>query len=165
MIQTKPIAHRVGIAEVVFSAGEEQLKATGLGSCVAVVLFDESVSVAGMGHVMLPSSSIDQSKVPAKPGKFADTAVPYLCKKLQQQGAKHLKAKIAGGAQMFQFSNSNGQLNIGPRNVEAIKEQLKHCNIPLLNEHVGGHQGRTVVFTPKNSVFTIKLFQKGTFDI
>ena len=43
-----------------------------------------------------------------------------------------LKAKIAGGSQMFQFGSSD-TIRIGPRNVEAVKQELKalidpyHC--------------------------------------
>ena len=60
-----------------------------------------------------------------------------------------LKAKLAGGAQMFSCS-SNDTLNIGLRNSESAKAALKKERIPLLAEEVGGNKGRTVLFTPKD---------------
>ena len=44
---------------------------------------------------------------------------------LKEEGVRpmSLKAKIAGGAQMFQFGSSD-TIRIGPRNVEAVKKEL-----------------------------------------
>jgi chemotaxis protein CheD len=70
----------------------------------------------------------------------------------------NLKAKIAGGAQMFSFSN-NDTLNIGQRNAESARAALKKEKILLLAEEVGGNEGRTIFFTPKDGVVRI---QKGT---
>ena len=46
---------------------------------------------------------------------------------LKLEGAQsfRLKAKIAGGAQMFQFTSDIDSMRIGPRNVEAVKNELK----------------------------------------
>ena len=35
-----------------------------------------------------------------------------------------LKAKMAGGAQMFQFASGGDMMRIGPRNVEAVRKEL-----------------------------------------
>ena len=58
--------------------------------------------------------------------KFADTAVKELVNKLLKQGARStmLKAKMAGGAQMFQFSSGSDMMRIGPRNVEAVRKAI-----------------------------------------
>jgi hypothetical protein len=66
--------------------------------------------------------------------KYADTAIGVLIDQLLKKGAqrRHLKAKIAGGAQMFQFASSNDLMRIGPRNVEAVKHELKKNGIPLM---------------------------------
>ncbi len=96
-----------------------KLKTTGLGSCVGVVVFEPSKHVAGMAHVMLPSSELSRD-LTFNLVKYADTALPVMVTELIQSfGVKrgHLKAKIAGGAQMFQFTGKSEALRIGLRNI------------------------------------------------
>lgn len=49
------------------------------------------------------------------------------CFRIQAYGGRRftLKAKLAGGSQMFQFNSSNEIMRIGPRNVEAVLQQLE----------------------------------------
>ncbi len=37
------------------------IRTSGLGSCVGVVLYDETKKIAGMVHIMLPDSSLGKS--------------------------------------------------------------------------------------------------------
>ena len=46
---------------------------------------------------------------------------------------------------MFHFSDSNPDLDIGRRNVLAVRAVLKQLGIPLLAEDTGGHLGRTMI--------------------
>ena len=45
----------VRVADLVTARGEGVLTALGLGSCVAIVLWDPTTSAGGMAHVLLPS--------------------------------------------------------------------------------------------------------------
>jgi chemotaxis protein CheD len=138
------------------------LKTTGLGSCVGVTLYDPKAKVAGMAHVMLPSSEI------AKEGtlnlsKYADTAIPDMIEKMKTIGAivSRLEAKMAGGAQMFAFSSQSDTMRIGPRNVESCKEMLKKFTIPLKAEDTGGSYGRTIEFNCETGILLIRSVQHG----
>ena len=93
--------------------------------------------------------------------------MPALVKEMQRKGAStfRLKAKIAGGAQMFQFTSNNDSMRIGPRNVEAVKAQLKILNIPLLAEDTGGNSGRTIEFNPQTSKLQIRTVNQGVKDL
>ncbi|MGM9924109.1 MAG: chemotaxis protein CheD [Bacillus sp. (in: firmicutes)] len=157
---------KVGIADMNIVYPPSVIRTAGLGSCVGVVLYDPWKQIAGMVHVMLPDSAL------AKEGqlnsaKYADTGVRELVRKLGDEGARisSLKAKIAGGAQMFQFSSSNDLMRIGPRNVEAVKQALYDLRIELLAEDCGGNSGRTIEFNPKTSLLTIRTVNKGMRDI
>lgn len=46
-------------------------------------------------------------------------------------------AKIAGGATMFTFQGRNDMMQVGERNVQAVKKKLKEINIPILAEDTG----------------------------
>ncbi|MGA4720232.1 chemotaxis protein CheD [Fictibacillus nanhaiensis] len=154
---------KVGIADINLVSPPNTIRTTGLGSCVGVILFDQVKKIAGMAHIMLPDSSL--SKTPTlNEGKYADTAIKSLYDMLIKSGAnrKGLKAKIAGGAQMFKFTSGSEMMRIGPRNVERVKEELSALKIPLLASDVGGSSGRTIEFNPENTLLTIKTVNAGT---
>ncbi|TMN23598.1 chemotaxis protein CheD [Lentibacillus cibarius] len=153
---------RVGIADLQLVKAPETIRTSGLGSCVGVVIYDSLKQLAGMAHVMLPDSSFAK-KEGMNELKYADTAIAALVEKLYQSGAgKHvLKAKIAGGAQMFPNNSSNGLMQIGSRNVEAVQEQLSHYHIPVVALDVGGNCGRTIEFDPRTSNLNIRTVHHG----
>ena len=95
--------------------------------------------------------------------KFADTAIPDLIKKMEQLGANkfRLKAKIAGGAQMFPGFNNTSLSSIGERNIVAVKETLKQLRIPILAEDCGKDYGRTQFFDSANGEMKIKAALRG----
>ncbi|MCP3031217.1 chemotaxis protein CheD [Halobacillus sp. A1] len=153
---------KVGIAELKIVEGPCVLRTSGLGSCVAVVLIDSSQSIAAMAHIMLPNSRFAKSGENL-PAKYADTAIELLVRVMLDKGSQlaRLKAKIAGGAQMFQFNNAIRTMSIGDRNVTAVKEKLQSMGIPLAAEDTGGNNGRTVEFDPLTDFLHIRTVHKG----
>ena len=153
----------VGLSDIKVVKAGKNLRSSGLGSCVGLVLYDAIKGIAGMAHIMLPDSEISRGKS-FSPGKFADTAVPELLRQLQLSGAsrEHLRAKMAGGAEMFKALNG-WTANIGLRNVQAIEEQLKTHQLDLLSADVGGNYGRSIVFdveTEKLHIHTVTIGDK-----
>jgi chemotaxis protein CheD len=130
---------KVGIADMNIARGTQTIRTSGLGSCVGVVLYDQLKELAGLVHVMLPDSSLSKGG-PVNIAKYADTAIKELVERMQREGARvsSLKAKMAGGAQMFQFSTGSDLMRIGPRNVEAVRKELSAMRIPIIAEDVGG---------------------------
>ncbi len=120
---------KVGMADLNSSRHPCMLTTLGLGSCVGVALYDSTSKVAGLAHVMLPSS--EQAKNNSNIAKFADTAIVKLVDDMIKLGARkdRIVAKLAGGAQMFVFNQSSDLMRIGYRNVVASKEKLKLLNI------------------------------------
>ena len=118
---------------------------TNVGSCVAICIHDPINRCGGLAHIMLPTSKITKNN--NLPSKYADTAVPALTESLQKinQSSSFLTAKIAGGANMFPNLKAN-TLNIGEKNVDAVKEALTEKGIKLLAEDVKGTYGRRVTF-------------------
>lgn len=157
---------KVGIAQMDVVKAPNTIRTSGLGSCVGVVIYDESKQIAGLIHVMLPDSSL--GKVDAtNVAKFADTGIKALLDMLKAEGVQtfKLKAKIAGGAQMFQFTSDKTSMRIGPRNVEAVKNELKKFKIPLVAEDTGGNSGRTIEFNPVTNMLNIRTVNQGVSDI
>jgi len=157
---------KIGIAEMGIVKGSQIIRTSGLGSCVGVVIYDEEKHVGGMVHVMLPDSSLAKEGQLNK-AKFADTAISELVNKVVLNGGRrlNLKAKLAGGSQMFQFNSSNEMMRIGPRNVEAVLQQLEKLQIRVLGSDVGGNKGRTIEFSPENSLLNIRIVNQGVIII
>ena len=137
---------KVGIADYKLAKTPDRIMTIGLGSCVGIALLDKKTGIGGLAHIMLPSSEKFSNVTNIK--KFADLALPNLIKEMVAQGAKErdLKAKIAGGASMFNFSDSKANMDIGGRNSVAVKEILKSRRIPIISEEIGGTKGRTITF-------------------
>lgn len=135
----------VRMADMAVGQDSDILRTIGLGSCVGVVLFSQNSSVAGMAHVMLPSTEMPVP--PELTAKYATTAIPALIDMLKQRDVplSSLRAKLIGGAQMFRaMGKRSDALNIGQRNVEMCREMLQRYRIPIVAEDVGGNYGRTV---------------------
>jgi len=118
----------------------------GLGSCVAIMLYDAQTKAGAMAHILLPSTSLAHDAT--NPAKFPATAVPLLIDRLKKLGAdpRRLVAKLAGGASMFSQLTSPGTIQMGERNVVAARSALRTAEISIVREAVGGDRGRTVRF-------------------
>jgi|SRR5690625_1096176 len=165
MIKTQEII-KVGIADLNIVKAPHTIRTSGLGSCVGVVIYDLPNKIAGLAHVMLPESSL--AKEPKKNTfKYADTAIVHLIELLLENGARKfaLKAKLAGGAQMFKFTANSDTMRIGPRNIEAVKRTLNTYKIPIIASDLGGNSGRTIEFNPATGDLNIRTINKGEKDI
>ena len=138
---------QVGISEFVVRGKEstETLKSYGLGSCLAIALFDPDSGIGGLAHVMLPDGDAADG-ADTQPGKYADTAIRAMLRRMVEQGAAYtsVEAKIAGGSDMFEFESFGD--GVGNRNVAAAREELEKLGVPIVAEDVGGQRGRTVEF-------------------
>ena len=159
-------AVKVGMADLNVVVSPGILISLGLGSCVGVALYDSSKKIAGLAHIMLPSSKLIANN--QNGAKFADTGIEILLKMMTDKGAdmKNITAKGAGGAQMFSFQNElNKLLNVGERNVLAVKEVLKSFKIPILAQDVGGNFGRTIEFHSRTGILIVKTINHGIKEI
>lgn len=136
----------VKVADWAAERGEGVLVTLGLGSCVAIMLYDPQAKAAAMAHVLLPSTSLARDTT--NRAKFPDTAVPLLVERLKHLGAdpRRIVAKLAGGASMFSQLVTPGTIQMGERNVLACRSALRAADIPILRESVGGELGRSIRF-------------------
>lgn len=153
---------KIGMADLNVTKAPGILTTLGLGSCVGIALFDKKNKIAGLVHIMLPSS--EEIKNNSNKAKFADTGIELLLEKMIALGAdkKNVKAKIAGGSQMFSFNSNNDVLKIGERNVIATKKKLKELSIPIVSEDTGGNYGRTIELNSEDGSLLVKTIGHGT---
>jgi len=146
----------VKVAEWAAERGDGVLVTLGLGSCVAIMLYDAQVNAGAMAHVLLPSTSLARDIT--NRAKFPETAVPLLIERLKGLGAdpRRLVAKLAGGASMFGQLVTPGTIQMGERNLLASRSALRAAAIPILRESVGGERGRSVRFHVKDGRVEIR---------
>lgn len=156
---------KVGIADLSLVKPPGTIITIGLGSCIGIAVYDRTLKIGALAHIMLPDSS--QFKNVTQPLKFADLAIPILLEKMEQSGSKRrsLVAKIAGGASMFNFSDKSMISDIGSRNADSVRKALKKENIPILAEEVGGNKGRTMILDSKDGTVTIRIVGQGVVTI
>lgn len=144
----------VGIAEGKTAMAGQVLVSYALGSCVGVCIYDSKKRVAGMAHIVLPEKprNIRQSNA----FKFADEGVAALIAHMCAMGCERhrLRAKIAGGARMF--DTDFDQWNIGIHNVRAVKAALAREGIPIVGEDTGKNYGRTLLFHADDGMLEIQ---------
>lgn len=140
--------------------GEDKVIATlGLGSCVAVSLYDRCNRIGGLVHIMLPKNPGDKNTA-----KYADTAIPLLVNQLEEMGAyrRRLSAKIVGGASMFKSESGESIMKIGERNIEAVKKYLKKADVEITAADVGKDYGRSMYFFVEDGRVEIRSFNRDT---
>lgn len=155
-----PIA--VGMGEIEVAKSPRLLAAAGIGSCVAVALYDEDTRIGGLAHIMLPCKEESDEKSPAT--RFTDVALGEIIDEMKKQGARvaHIKAKIFGGANMFPgMILSDSLMDVGKRNILAVREELKRHHIEIVAEEVGDHVGRSVLLNTGDGSVVVKTVGSG----
>ena len=155
----------VRVADLQVATAGEVLLTVGLGSCVAIVLYDPVGRVGGMAHVLLPSPALSRSD--GNPAKFPQTAVPRLIELMSQSGGvpRRLTGRLVGGASMFASLAAPGTIQMGDRNVVASRQALNQHGIPLTGEAVGGDYGRTVRLTVADGRLDISSVAHGSHTL
>lgn len=150
----------VGMADYKIGKTPDKLMTAGLGSCIGVCIYDLYSQIAGLAHIMLPSSRENKK---GNIAKYADTCIEMMLSDLHAAGARRirLQAKMAGGAHMFSFTGTTTVFKIGERNAEAVQNELKKAGIPLISYDVGGTFGRTIIFDIQTGNLHIKTINHG----
>ncbi|PLY00823.1 MAG: chemotaxis protein CheD [Desulfuromonas sp.] len=147
--------YSVGIAEYQLAQAPDSLTARGLGSCLAIILYDPTRRCGGMAHVLLPTPrpglSVEQ------PATYVATGIDVLIEELEASGSlrQYLVAKLVGGSQMFEAFSERVEA-IGGRNITAALEAFRELQIPVVAQETGGNFGRSLEFDLASGEVVIK---------
>ena len=177
----------VEMGEGVVTRAPRTISSQGLGSCVAITLYDTQRKIGGLAHIMLPNSSglpnesnadcglrIADLKEEEKDSAFrdqifhsAETAIPCLLERLHNSGAmrQNIVAKMVGGARMFSHYENGAPPSIGEQNIMSIKEILRREGIPLIGVDIAGHHGRNVEFHLESGKVIVRAIGKDQKEI
>ena len=159
---TGPICEiRVKVADYAVAA-TGTITTIGLGSCVAIALYENTSRVGGLAHVLLPNETMSRDR--SNPAKFPATVLPLLLDEMARLGARvdRVHAKIAGGASMFGNLLPPGGINIGERNVIAVREALAGLKVPIVGEDTGSDYGRSVYLYLEDGRVEVRSLRRGS---
>jgi chemotaxis protein CheD len=147
----------VGMGETVLLRQAETARSV-VGSCAGLMIWHRRLKVAAVAHIVLPEAAGRSGA----PGKFADTAVPYMLELLRKEGAERcsLVAKVAGGAQMY---GTSGPLQVGDANIHAVAAILSDLGVPLQARSVGGAKGRKLSFRCESGEINVEVAGEKAF--
>lgn len=152
--------HHVRIAHFAVTRGSGRLMAVGLGSCVAITLYDPVQRVGGLAHVLLPDPSVARDLT--NPGRFASEAVPLLVEAMRAQGGRPpYVARLAGGAALFGAMLGSPAGQMGERNIRAARAALEIAGLSIAAEETGGKAGRSVSLDVATGELTVKSVRGG----
>lgn len=146
----------IGIADMKMAKGQGMLVTYALGSCIGICLYDPVIKLGALVHIMLP---VNMEAGRKNVMKYGDTGIRETLKQMEAKGASRsrITAKIAGGAKMFE--DGGGSLgNIGQRNIESVRLNLKKEGIRLLKEDVGGAVARTLLFDVNSGLGCVRCY-------
>ena len=144
---------KVGMADYKVGRSPSTLISYGLGSCIGISLYDPQRKIGGLLHIMLPDST------QARSSDMINDVVALGASR------SRLVAKIAGGAQMFAFSNATDIMRVGTRNAETCKQILRRNGIKVIAEDTGGNYGRTVSIDLNTGSYKVKTIDRGEKNI
>ena len=150
------------MGEIMVAESPNLLRAVGIGSCIAVTLYDRDTTIGGLAHIMLPC--VEEAHNKSHPARFSDVAIGMMIDEMKGRGARiqNVRAKIFGGANMFpEIISSDSTMDIGRRNISAVREELEKHNIEIIAEEVGDHIGRTVLFNTDDGSVVVKTAHNG----
>lgn len=152
------LAHTVIGGEFAVGADSETIAfKTLLGSCVAIMFYDNVKRIKGMNHFLLPHTSNSNDDM-----KYGLYSVEAMLNEMYKLGCSksNLVAKISGGADIMKL---NASQSIGFRNVEFARDFCKTEGFKIMSEHVRGEHGRLILLTDEFQTF-IKVTEKSDTD-
>ncbi|MCP5006961.1 MAG: chemotaxis protein CheD [Planctomycetes bacterium] len=148
----------VGVGDLKI-AGISKIIKTSLGSCVGVVLYDQTLKTGGMLHLMLPKCK-DRN---GKPTKYADTGIPLLLDIMVNKAnvnKRNLTAKIFGGAKMFNVKSD--MFDIGKSNIIETIQILDRLGIRITAKRLGGTKGHQISLDTNTGIVQSRILGEDT---
>jgi chemotaxis protein CheD len=144
------INYKLNIGDVVTSSKAVRYSCYGLGSCIGLFIQDRLTGHSGGAHIFLPEDEIG----PNRYSRFCNVtyAVEEILRQMKAHGSslQTLRAKIAGGANLFATTSS-----VGERNGQSLMKHLIDRRIFIAAHDLGGTFCRTVKFESQSGMLHV----------
>lgn len=156
----------VGLGEMqITNDNNKVLACLGLGSCIGVSAYDPVVRTGAVVHIVLPEGQGEDCEKSSS--KYANLALPFMLREMEKMGAvkNRIVLKIVGGAKIINNVPVNSLLDIGSRNITAIKSTIARHNLVLKSEELGGTSGRSMWLHIDTGVTRVRTTANPIFEI
>ena len=138
----------INTGEIKFSDQSEVLIADALGSCVAIILYDEESKNGGIAHCLLPGKSPESEK--ENKYKYIEDAVDQLLCIIRQRNIskRRVRAFLVGGGNVIKSKDDS----ICRENINSAISVLKDNHIRITAQSLGGTERRSVYFYPEHGL-------------
>ncbi len=116
------------------------LVSNAIGSCIAVMMIDQSRQAGGIAHVMLPGSA-ERTQMDHR-FRYAENAVEELIRQMKELGSRQsdLIAVLAGGGNVLRRPDDT----ICSMNICSVLAVLQQRGVPISASSLGGTERRKV---------------------
>ncbi|HEX2228764.1 MAG TPA: chemotaxis protein CheD [Candidatus Binatia bacterium] len=120
---------------------------------MSLCLWDPVAMIGGMNHYLLPSAVAGAVGSP----RFGTVAIETLVAQVTSLGAvkDRLRAKLFGGACVIEAFRQNAD-HIGIVNAQFAETTLRALAIPIVEQDLGGHRGRKLIFNTDDGESWVK---------
>ena len=134
----------------------------GLGSCVAIALYDRETRTGGLAHILLPSD-VDVAR------HVEPREVPRDDRPDHARGDAQARRDVDGAhlrqdrrrREHVRSARQRPGINVGERNIVATREALAAAKIQLVAEDTGLDYGRSVYFHLSDGRVEVRSLKKG----
>lgn len=141
---SRPASYQfVEMGGLLVSADQGTILKTILGSCVAIVVYDEVRRIGGLIHCLLPYQRSNEKHAVREPARYVDVGISNLLDEMHRQRCldRNFTLRVVGGANMMPRCCLP---DIGAQNTEAARKMLAEQGLSVNGEVVGGTQYRHV---------------------
>ena len=133
---------------VVCANKDELLISTPLGSCIAVIAYDNTTKTGGIAHIMLPGKAFEKNI--KNRNKYAQDAINYLIKSFEKLGVQktNIEVCLVGGANVLKKEHDTLVKEITDSVLEILQEQ----NLKIKAKSLGGNKRRSAAINIKTSI-------------
>lgn len=153
-----------------YATGDDCLISTVLGSCVAIILYDEKNKIGGMNHFMLPGKGDGTERKGSlstgeMDGKLGVHAMQLLIQALMDAGGQRInfKSKVFGGGNVLGKEETNAPIqdsDIGASNVRIAFSLLETEKIPVVTSDIRGFTARKIFLDPETGYVYLKRLER-----
>lgn len=154
----------------VYYSDKDIIISTVLGSCIAIIMYSNSIPFSGISHCQLPVCREPKNKCMncSNPYKYVDCTIRKMLQKFNSMNIPihDIQIKVFGGADAFiNASNTQKNTTVGSQNINSVLTIMNEYNLKIVASDVGGRQGRKIYFRSKTGeVFLrrIENYEKNT---
>ena len=128
-----------------YVSAHDELICTLLGSCVSACIRDRRSGLGGLNHFLLPLDPQPDDKREPVTGRYGRSAMQQLIDHITRHSCRQydLEATLVGGGKII-----TGVTDIGQQNIDFARDYLQQCSIPIVAEHLGGEEPRSLLYRP-----------------